>query len=267
MTQPLSDADLLAYVDNRLPPERREIVEAWLAERPEKASEIAAWQRQNEAVTALYGRLAADAIPARLDPRLLAGRRPTVRSPRWAAIAAAAIFMLALGLGSGWLLRGALETQPGPADLLVANAVTAHALYVKENRHAVEVGADDRQHLVTWLSNRIGNAIDAPDLSAEGFELVGGRLLPAGLGEGAVPAAQFMYENAANERVTIYVTGAQGSDLPASAFTTVAGHEAFFWANAQITCTVVATLPESTMQPLARKIYQQLTRRPDYRGA
>ncbi len=39
--------------------------------------------------------------------------------------------------------------------------------------------------------------------------------------------------------------------------------DAFYWANDKITCTVVGALPEAEMQAVAKKIYQQLTWRPD----
>ena len=55
--------------------------------------------------------------------------------------------------------------------------------------HPVEVGADDEQHLVNWLSKRLGVKVRAPKLDDAGMSLVGGRLLPGENG----PVAQFMY--------------------------------------------------------------------------
>jgi len=45
------------------------------------------------------------------------------------------------------------------------------------------------------------NDIKAPNLQQEGYQLVGGRLLPADTG----PAAQFMYENASGLRLTLFI--------------------------------------------------------------
>ena len=42
---------------------------------------------------------------------------------------------------------------------------------------------------MTWLTKRLGAPVSAPSLSALGYELVGGRLLPGGAG----PVALFMY--------------------------------------------------------------------------
>ena len=35
--------------------------------------------------------------------------------------------------------------------------------------------------------------------------------------------------------------------------------EAFYWANARITCTVVGTLPQAQMRAVAGAVYRQLT--------
>lgn len=260
--RPIDESDLLALADGRLPPERQAAVEAWLAEHPERATEVQAWRQQNEALTALYGHVAAERLPERLDPHAIARRR---RRPAlsWAGLAAAAVVVLGLGLGGGWMLRELVSPPPSASARLIDNAVLAHTLYVRENRHAVEVAANERQHLLTWLSNRIQASIDAPDLTAEGFTLVGGRLLPPAPDTGTGPAAQLMYENGAAERLTVYVTGALADGDTAYQFARVSGLDAFYWANARITCTVVGDLPEEAMQMVARKVYQQLTRRPD----
>src|SRR5690606_2697831 len=134
-------------------------------------------------------------------------------------------------------------------------------LYVQERRHAVEVAASDREHLLSWLSNRIERPLDSPDLGAEGFELVGGRLLPPSGAAPGGPAAQLMYENAAGERVTVYVTAALPGADGAYEFTSKGALGAFYWSNATITCTVVGSLPEPEMQAVARKVYRELTRR------
>jgi anti-sigma factor RsiW len=149
------------------------------------------------------------------------------------------------------------------SEALIDSAVTAHALYVEENRHAVEVAAADREHLISWLSNRVTQPVNPPDLSAEGFTLVGGRLLPPIDYPATGPAAQLMYENGKAERVTVYITAALADGEDAYEFTTRAALDAFYWANEKITCTVVGDLPEAEMKAVAQKVYRQLTRRPD----
>jgi anti-sigma factor RsiW len=257
----ISEDELHAYVDGLLPPARAVEVEAWLAQHPDKAADVALWQRQNEALTALFPPIAPENIPDRLKPRQLA-LRPRGVTLNWPQMAAAAVITLALGTGAGWGLRE--FDRPPESDSLIASAVTAHALYVNENRHAVEVAAADRDHLVSWLSNRVARPITPPDLAPEGFELVGGRLLPAVYDEAEIgPAAQLMYQNAANDRVTVYITAAIPNEKNAYEFSSRENLDAFYWSNDRITCTVVGNLPEAEMKAVAKKIYTQLTWRPD----
>jgi anti-sigma factor RsiW len=258
--EPITENDLHAYADRQLAPERLAEVEAWLEQHPDTADEVALWQRQNEALTALFPEVSPGLTPERLNPRLLASR-PRGVTLNWAQMAAAAVVVLAIGTGAGWALRE--FERPPERESLIALAVSAHSLYVNENRHAVEVSASERDHLVSWLSNRVERPITTPDLSAEGFTLVGGRLLPGDYDGDNGPSAQLMYENAANERVTVYVTAALPNEGTTSEFTTRDDLEAFYWSNDRITCTVVGSLPEAEMKSVAKKIYTQMTWRPD----
>jgi anti-sigma factor RsiW len=264
----ISRDQLMAHADGQLPQAERAAVDAYLDANPEAAAEVALLQRQTHAIRTLFGPAGAEVVPARLKPARIAaeiGRRRT-RSWGWAA---AAVVLVGLGLGTGWFARPLLEAPPASATL-IADAVNAHAVYVAENRHAVEVGKDDSEHLSTWLSNRLDTTLGMPDLTAEGFTLVGGRLLP-GEPDAGGRAAQLMYENAAQQRVTIYVTAALPDGKPAYQLASQGGAEAFYWANSRITCTVVGTLPEAQMKAVAGAVYRQLTEGdvgsgPPYRG-
>ncbi|HHY51018.1 MAG TPA: anti-sigma factor [Alphaproteobacteria bacterium] len=258
----ISEAMLHGYVDGRLSEVERAAVEQFLLANPGKAAEIAHWQRQNEALTALFPSIANDTRPDRLNPHRLARDLKARRLQRLSQIAAA-ILLLVVGGAIGWSGRDAVTPVEAASDALIESAVLAHSLYVKENRHAVEVTAAEKEHLVNWLSNRVTQPITPPDLMAEGFSFVGGRLLPPSEYAKTSPAAQLMYENAASERVTVYITAALPDRKEAYEFASRGPHAAFYWANDKITCTVVGELPEAEMRAVAKKVYQQLTRRPD----
>lgn len=85
-------------------------------------------------------------------------------------------------------------------DQSFARALAAHAIFVPEVRHPVGVDAGQQQHLVAWLSKRLSVTIRAPMLESLGFQLLGGRLLPAD----GQPAAQFMYQDGGGQRLTLY---------------------------------------------------------------
>jgi anti-sigma factor RsiW len=258
----VTEAMLLAYADGKLDDAEIAAVEHYLASNPQKAAEVQHWQRQNEALTTIFPSLANDTVPDRLDPRRIARGVASENRFRFTQIAAA-IMLVCLGGAIGWGGRDVVTPVEASSDALIDSAVLAHALYVKENRHAVEVAAGDRDHLVSWLSNRVTQPVNPPDLSAEGFSFVGARLLPPTDYAKTGPAAQLMYENAASERVTVYITSALPDRKAAYEFTNRGPHEAFYWANDKITCTVVGELPETEMQTVAKKVYQQLTWRPD----
>lgn len=115
-----------------------------------------------------------------------------------------------------------------------------------------------------WLSNRIATPIDAPNITEQGFTFIGGRLLPGYNEDGAHgPAAQLMYENAAAERLTLYITGPLDDKKEVWKFESRDGVDAYYWANDAVTCTIVASLPEKDVRLLGKKIFEQLTRKSD----
>ncbi|HUV33074.1 MAG TPA: anti-sigma factor, partial [Devosiaceae bacterium] len=132
-------------------------------------------------------------------------------------------------------------------------ALTAHAVFAAENRHAVEVAAAEQPHLVSWLSNRIGQPLITPDLSAHGFTLMGGRLLPFN----DAGAAQLMYESADGSRITLFI--AAGSDVMPEVDTASAGGlNAYYWLSDALDCAMVGTLPPEQLRAVASSAWRQL---------
>ncbi|MEP7239689.1 MAG: anti-sigma factor [Devosia sp.] len=256
-------ADTLhAYVDGQLGEAERLAVEHYLAGNPTAAAEVAGWTRQNEAIEALFAPAGNEAVPARLKPRTIAHELRSARAQSFRNIAAA-IVLVVLGSGIGWYGRDVLLPAEAASDRLIDEAVTAHALYVKEQLHAVEAPADS-PNLMRWLSNRIATPIDAPDLTAQGFRFIGARLLPGSPNDGAPgPAAQLMYENAAAERLTLYITAALPDRKEVWRLVDRNGITADYWANDAITCTIVSDLSDVELKTMGKAIYEQLTRRPD----
>ncbi|HZY67833.1 MAG TPA: anti-sigma factor [Devosia sp.] len=252
-------ADMLhAYADGQLDADGRAAVERYLAAHPDAAADVESWQRQNEAMRALFPPAADESIPPELSPRNIAREVRTGRRQRFTNIAAA-IVLLGLGSTVGWFGRDYMTATQAASDSLIEAAVTAHTLYIKEKTRAVEVAAD-APNLMTWLSNRITTPINAPDLSAEGFTFLGGRLLPSDPGNGLPgPAAQLMYENAEAQRLTIYITPPLPDKDEEWEYRKAGGADAYYWSTPTITCTVVASVPEAEVKALGHKIAEQLT--------
>jgi anti-sigma factor RsiW len=125
---------------------------------------------------------------------------------------------------------------------------------VVEKRHPVEVHAEEQAHLVAWLSKRIGQDLKAPDLQESDFTLMGGRLLA----DGNLPIAQFMYQNAMGQRVTLYLR--RESDGGESAFRVIeeAGLTGFYWVDPPFAFAMIGDLPRADLLELCRLVYQQL---------
>lgn len=257
------DTDALhAFADGQLGDAERATVERYLAANPDALAMVTSWQRQNETLLALFSPTAHEPVPPRLNPARVAQRLRTERQHSLRNVAAALVLVL-LGGGIGWYGRDYLVPTQAASDRLIAEAVTAHELYVKEKTHAVEAGADS-PNLMRWLSNRIATPIDAPNLTEQGFTFIGARLLP-GSADGSTPgpAAQLMYENASAERVTLYITAALPGGKNVWSFKTQDGVKADYWANDAVTCTIVSNLADEEVRMLGKKIFEQLTRRPD----
>jgi anti-sigma factor RsiW len=216
---------------------------------------VAQLQRQSDAIRTLYGPAVAEPVPARLSVAALARAQDKARSRGWRNLAAAMV-LLALGLAGGWMLRGQ-GTPPGIADRLIAEAVSAHTVFVAEKRHAVEVEGSDSEHLSTWLSNRLQTTLAMPDLTRAGLNFLGGRLLPAPEVPGG-RAAQLMYEDASGARLTLYVTPSPGPDTPRYELADLGLDRALFWADNVISCTITAPYPAEKLQAIAREVFSQL---------
>lgn len=159
--------------------------------------------------------------------------------------------------------RGGQAAQLAAADVpptaegqaLARSAAVAHAVYSPEQRHPVEVGADQQQHLVTWLSKRLGAPLHPPQLGALGYELIGGRLLPGQSG----PVAQFMYDNAGGKRLTLYVSTEQRHNhSTAFRFAQEGQVGVFYWIDGRYGYALSGALDRAALAKLADAVYAQL---------
>jgi anti-sigma factor RsiW len=253
---PVTEADLQAYVDERLDAARRAEVEAWLAARPDEAERIADYRRLGAELRGLYEPVLFEPVPGALAYVLSPGRG------RWARVAAIAAWM-ALGalIGglAGWELHGespGVAAAPELGATMARRAAVAHATYSPEVRHPVEVGADQEAHLVAWLSKRLGAPLRAPKLEAVGYSLVGGRLLPGDTG----PVAHFMYQCNRGTRVTLYVrTEAAGNRETAFRYAREGSVGVFYWVDRKMGYALSSNdISKEDLLKVANAVYQQL---------
>ncbi|MHB1125006.1 MAG: anti-sigma factor family protein [Ramlibacter sp.] len=262
------EADLHAFVDGRLAPGERAAVQARLDADPAAAAQVREWQEQREALRSLHAGLLADPVP----PALLAAAQQfdhrssrLGRWQRWGGMAASLVLAFGIGWGSHGQWRAQQEAAGStgvPARLASTfgrEAMVAHAVFAPEVRHPVEVEAQQQEHLVQWLSKRLNRPLKVPNLGQQGYELVGGRLLPGGKGA----RAQFMYQNPRGERITVYVgaldaNGAAPSGEAAFRFTSQGDLATFYWVDDGFGYALAGKLPRSTLLVLSESVYRQL---------
>lgn len=247
-THPISEQELHAYADGRLDAARRTEVDAWLDDRPEMRQTVAEWRLQGERLHRAYDPVLGEAVPARLTDAARSPRRPPLRL-------AAAIAWLAIGGIVGYAVRGHAPPSPPTAASLPRQAALAHAVFSPEVRHPVEVGAAEEAHLVAWLSKRLGAELKPPRLSAQGFELVGGRLLPGEAG----PVAQFMYQDTRGQRLTLYVQReAKEGGETAFRYARENGIGVFYWLDGHFGYALSGQMEKPDLLRIATAVYQQL---------
>ena len=257
---PVTESDLHAYIDGLLPESRRAEITEYLAARPDEAERLETYRLQDSALRALFNPILDEPVPARLSA--------VPHKTSWYLQRLAAGLAIALGSGiSGWFLHGSSDQsglfasaamQGGAAQQvssLARQAAIAHVVYSPDVRHPVEIGADQESQLVTWLSKRLGTPIHPPKLGKLGFELIGGRLLPGQTG----PVAQFMYHDAAGERLTLYVSTEQSQNKDAGfKFAEQGPVNVFYWIDGKFGYALSGGIDKKTLARVATAVYDQL---------
>lgn len=265
---PITEADLHAYADQRLAAARRADVERFLSTRPDECRRVQDWQKQNESLRNLLNPVLDEPLPLRLP------LRPEAMVWPWRGLAAG-VAIAVVSASSAWFARGLLDgnaaqlasmtTRPvlaykgGDLTGFARRAAVAHVVYSPDIRRPVEVGADQEQQLVTWLSKRLGTEVKPPSLKTVGYELIGGRLLPGDTG----PVAQFMYHDTTGQRLTLYVTREvpRSSGQPETAFRF--GQDGpvnvFYWVDKNFGYAISGGSDRDELMRVSKEVYRQLS--------
>ncbi|WP_211445212.1 anti-sigma factor family protein [Collimonas humicola] len=256
---PVTEADLHAYVDGLLPAVRHAEIEAYLASRPDELARVRVFRAQNASLRALFDPVLDEPVPARLSA--------PPRNYGWMlqCLAAGLVIAVASG-GAGWTLHGqhdaqlARTTVATPATTqqfasFARQAAIAHVVFSPDVKRPVEIGANQEDQLVAWLSKRIGTQIRPPKLGKLGYELIGGRLLPGQSG----PVAQFMYHDATGQRLTLYVSTEQALNKNSGfKFAQEGPVNVFYWIDGKFGYALSAGINKGELARIATNVYEQL---------
>lgn len=257
-------AALGAFVDGELPDSTHATMQARLHADEHAGRRVDAYRAQKAALQALSHAGDEAAAPAwvvlrRRDPWWHRAGLAAAWAVAGAGFAVAAATMLPHGLPQGAGQGGALVASgmsgvsgmsgTSEAENFAHRADVAYAVYSPEVRHPVEVGAADEAHLVAWLSKRLGRPLSIPPLGEYGYTLVGGRLLPGAAG----PAAQFMYQNDAGERLTLYVSES-GRERDAVHLLRDGSRRTFYWSTDRMGYALSGPESEGRLRKIAYEV-------------
>lgn len=156
-------------------------------------------------------------------------RPPVIGSAVVVFLAAAILLLLAVRSLLPWpALLGGDPRIHSTGDLhqaLMVRGADAYRTFATDPIHPVEIAAAQEQQLDAWLQRRLSIPVHAPDLGAEGWLLLGGRLVPGDLG----PGAFYVYEGAMNERMGLYIARTSAAAKPGYVLESVPGGSAVSW--------------------------------------
>lgn len=165
---------LHAYIDDELDLVRSMELEDHLAECADCAEQVASFRALRAAMAPALRYAAGDGFRARLMQQLQQAERPPVREsktrslPWWNWAAAAACLLIAIG---GLLLYSANRHDQTFARELVADHVRSLMA-----THLTDVLTSDQHTVKPWFTGKLDFSPRVRDLSADDFELIGGRL-------------------------------------------------------------------------------------------
>lgn len=258
MNAPLTDTDLHAYVDGELNGEHRLQVEKLLAADPAAAARVSAYQAQKQALREMFAPALDEPVPDALRAAAMPPppAEPRLRS-RWSLQRiAASLAIAAFGGMIGWLAHDRYQPEVlARATPLPHQAAIAHAVFTPDVRRPVEIAAEQEDQLVTWLSKRLGTPVRPPKLGSLGYELIGGRLLPGNSG----PVAQFMYQEASGQRLTLYVSTEHPANRDtAFRFAREGRINVFYWIDGPYGYALSASIAKDELARIASAVYDQL---------
>jgi anti-sigma factor RsiW len=200
---------LSAYLDGELDIAAADAVEQRLSTDPAAQAELDALMESDAIAQEFYEAELDAPVPFALAQQIKNAAMPEQVAPKprpiWGALAASLV-VFALGGFGGYTLKG--DAPAAPSKGWIAAVADYHAVYAGQTRHLVEVGADESDHIETWLGNTVGATFTIPELSEFGLTFEGGRLVVAN----GKPVAQLMYRDADGAVVALCL---QQSNTPA----------------------------------------------------
>jgi anti-sigma factor RsiW len=267
----VDDVMLMAYVDGEVDAATARQIEHAIGADPNLSARAKMFRESASVLRGAFAESLHEEVPDRLVAALkpLAGKgnvvpmsasRPVRRVLGWAM--AASVAALVIGSGSTyWYVSGHPPLSDGmqivSADRWLDHVSSFYDVYntemKKDDRLLVDFKADDIPELANWFSARLNRPLSVPDLSAQGFQPQGGRLLIIN----GKPAAQFLYRSEAGELVGLAIASDPGGYQPAR---TAQRHNVniVHWRNNGYGYAFMGTIELPRLEKLADKAWRDL---------
>lgn len=246
-SEDIGEMDLLAYVDDLLDPARRRAVEDYLANHPEAAERVAADMAITTGIRGLYAATYDEAPPASLTAVLKPSEGRSWQHPL--ALVTAALALVAVGALGGWWTAGGVPGEP-----LVEQLVDG----TLPNGNLVPVSNKSTNSPLTWLVEGVRHDLRAPDLTGQGFDLIGEALIA----RANRPVVRLSYADRGGRHLDLFVEPRWDKDLPLRQ-QDAGGHPLVAWGHGPAVFALTGSVPAGDLQALAAIIQTGAAKRPD----
>jgi len=261
--EPIGERDLLAYVDDRLEPERRRRVEEVLARDPAERARAEAFMAQNEALRRAFGGIAGEPVPPALQA-VLEGRGRRARASRGGVtgLAAGLAAGVALAVGLGWWAGGP-DSEIRRARTFVEQVATLPKEAAMAGSPLVSTDAGYDAPL-DWLEQRVAMDLRAPDLSDDGWTLHRRGLVDV---DGR-PTVRLVYADDDGRQLSIFMRDRWSGtrDAPDIHTTARGDARAAYWYDGPLVWALVSELEAEQLESLGRKAHASTRLNPMPRG-
>ncbi|MCC9625534.1 hypothetical protein LPB41_28000 [Thalassospira sp. MA62] len=222
-TEPIGEIDLLAYADGSLKndPLRMAEVEHYLQDNPDANARVAAFRAQDAEIRRLYDPVLDEPIPERLRAALDPVSRQWLPGLMRGAVAATVLVVTGM---SGWYVGKMSTDQPiwqrdsvvlstisnyqdglgasslGAAQNMGISSAALQASGVNGSANASgNTGAAKDLSSTSWLSEHVALQMRLPDLSQQGFKMVGNQTIETDNGN----AVRVRYSNGNGQNIVL----------------------------------------------------------------
>ncbi len=248
---------LSAFLDGELPADEMLAIETALASDPDLQAELETLMAVDAGLEALFESQLDVPVPLEMaatvrDASEELGVAEVVKTrPSWVpALVAASIAAVILAGGGGYFLGsgqiGSVQTAQAAVPGWLVDIADYHRIYSAQERHLVEVPAEESEHIETWLTATLGTDVRIPDLTSQGLEFAGARLLVAA----GKPVSQLMYKDASGDVVALcQISTTTPQDQ--QSIRTLASFDMVSWGNATSNFVIVGATGRADLKAIA----------------